>query len=65
MPFGESNRTEAQPLTESLMSMSYCYWIEAGAVFLEVPGPVGLGFCPILLIFGTPAPCWGGDATKQ
>ena len=62
MPFGVSNLTEAQSSTQSLMSVSHCHWIEAGVMFLEVPGrPTqerlpGLGFSPFLLIFGTPAP---------
>ena len=44
------------------MNVPHCHWIEPGAVFLKVPGrpawegPVGLGFCPVLLNFGTPAP---------
>jgi hypothetical protein len=44
------------------MNVSHCHWIETGAVFLKVLGcpayerPVGLGFCPILFIFGAPTP---------
>ena len=62
MPFDPFNLTETQSSTQSLMSVSHCHWIEAGTVFLKVSGrpakerPVGLGFRPILPIFGTPAP---------
>ena len=49
-------------LAQGFIVVPHCHWIEAGTVSTGVPGRsawvrlVGLGFCPNLPIFGTPAP---------
>ena len=61
-PFDPFDQTETQSLTQGFMVVPHYHWIEAGIVSSGVPGrpawvrPVGLGFCPNLSIFGTPAP---------